>query len=73
MLLVPIIFLILCAIWVCAWTVTAVYIFSVGDIKPRDDPFSFATTVKWSKQTRYIFIYHLFGMLWVTAFLVGCA
>lgn len=48
-LLIPIIFLIFCVIWVAAWTFTAVYIFSVGDIKPRDDPLSFTTTVKWSK------------------------
>ena len=31
-LLLPIIFLLICGIWVAAWTFTAVYIFSVGDI-----------------------------------------
>jgi len=31
-LLVPIIFLTICAVWVAAWVFTAVYIFSVGDI-----------------------------------------
>lgn len=70
--LLPIIFFILCMAWVLAWTFLAVYIMSVGDIKPREAPFQFATTVVWSEQTRYIFLYHLFGGLWVNAFFIGC-
>lgn len=70
---IPVIFLLICGIWVVAWTFTAVYIFSVGDIQPRDSPLSFVTTVKWTKQTRYIFLYHLFGGLWVNAFIIGCS
>lgn len=47
-LLLPIIFVVICAAWVAAWTVTAVWLFSVGDIKPRDAPWTFVTAVKWS-------------------------
>lgn len=71
-LLLPIIFFFLCMAWILFWTFLAVYIMSVGDIKARDAPFQFATTVVWSDQTRYIFLYHLFGGLWVNAFLIGC-
>lgn len=70
-LLIPIIFLLINVVWVTAWAFTAVFIMSVGEIKPRDEPFSFSTTVKWSDQTRYIFLYHLFGGLWVNAFIIG--
>ena len=48
-LLLPVLFLIICAAWVCGWTFTAVYLMSIGDIKPRDAPFQFATTVVWAK------------------------
>jgi len=72
-LLVPIIFLVICAAWIAAWVFTAVYIFSVGDIQPREAPLTFVTTVKWGKETRYIFLYHLFGGLWVNAFIIGCS
>ena len=71
-LLLPIIFLALCAGWIVFWVYTAVYVFSVGNIEPRESPFSFVSTIKWTTQTRYIFLYHLFGGLWVNAFLIGC-
>lgn len=45
---------------------------SVGTPQPRESPMEFATEVKWSEATRYIFLYHLFGGLWVNAFLIGC-
>ena len=48
-LFIPVIFLVICGIWVASWTFTAVYIFSVGDIGPRDAPLTFVTTVKWGK------------------------
>lgn len=70
-LFIPVIFLILCGLWIVAWVFTALYIFSVGEIGPREEPFTFVTTVKWSDQTRYIFLYHLFGGLWVNAFLIS--
>jgi hypothetical protein len=71
-LLLPFIFFFLCIAWLVFWTFLAVYIMSVGTIEPRAAPFEFATTVVWTSQTRYIFLYHLFGGLWVNAFLIGC-
>jgi Plasma-membrane choline transporter len=71
-LLLPIIFFVLCLAWLIFWCFLAVFIMSIGEIKNRDPPFEFATTVVWSDQTRYIFLYHLFGGLWVNAFLIGC-
>ena len=68
----PLIFIIISLAWIAAWTFTAVYLFSVGNIEPRPDPLAFMTTVAWTKQTRYIFLYHLFGGLWVNAFIIGC-
>jgi hypothetical protein len=71
-LLLPVFFFFLVLAWLIVWTFLAVFIMSVGEIKARDAPFQFATTVVWSDQTRYIFLYHLFGGLWVNAFLIGC-
>lgn len=70
--LLPVIFMILCIAWIVAWTFLAVWIMSVGEAKPRAAPLDFMTEVIWSDQTRYIFLYHLFGGLWVNAFLIGC-
>lgn len=71
--LIPIFFTVILGGFICYWVYTAAYIFSTGEISKRDAPLSFATQVKWSEQTRYIFIYHLFGLLWVNAFIIGCA
>lgn len=70
-LLLPLIFLILVASWIVGWTFLAIWIMSVGEVQPRPAPLEFLTEVKWSDQTRYIFLYHLFGGLWVNAFLIG--
>lgn len=65
--------MLVCCIWIGAWTITAVYIMSVGELGHRASPLNFVTTVVWTKQTRYIFLYHLFGGLWVNAFIIGCS
>jgi hypothetical protein len=70
-LLLPIIFTIICCVWIGGWVVSAVFLMSIGEIKPRPSPFQFASTVVWSQQTRYLFFYHLFGALWVNAFIIG--
>lgn len=68
----PILFLILVCAWIVGWTFLAIWIMSVGEPKARPAPLQFLTTVEWNEQTRYIFLYHLFGGLWVNAFLIGC-
>jgi Plasma-membrane choline transporter len=29
--------------------------------------------MQWDNVTRYVWIYHLFGLFWVSAFIIGCA
>jgi len=69
--LVPIVFLFLVVSWIAIWVVSAAWIFSVGEIKPNETV-TVLSTVEWDKQTRYIFLYYLFGLLWINAFLIGC-
>jgi choline transporter-like protein 2/4/5 len=58
--------------WFVVWVVIALFIFSVGDIKPNES-IPVLTTVEWSDETRYVFIYSLFGYLWLNAFFIGAA
>ena len=67
----PIISYIAIGIWTIFWIVGAVFVFSIGTPEPRDDGFKFATEVKWTDQNRYIMFYDIFGLFWVTAFLIG--
>jgi len=68
--LVPPIALVFVLSWLLVYVVIAVFIASVGDIKPRDD-LPFLTTVVYTDETKYVGLYSLFGYLWVNAFLIG--
>lgn len=69
--LVPITFFFLIIIWMAYWIVSAIWIWSVGDVNRRpDSPFA---SVTWSETTRYVFLYNLFGLFWINAFLIGCS
>ena len=57
--------------WFVTWAYFAISIFSVGEIKPRSD-LPFLTDVSWTDETRYVFLYSLFGYLWLNAFIIGC-
>ena len=57
-------------LWLAAWMVSALYVFSVGDPTPREG-YEFITEVKWSDNTRYIFIYQGFMLFWSNAFIMG--
>ena len=57
--------------WFVFWLFASVYIFSVGTPGPREG-YPFVTEIKWSKETRWIFFYHCFGLLWINSFIVGC-
>ena len=59
------------AIWSTFWIGGAACIFSIGNPEPRDDGFPFLTEIKWDKITRAAFFYDVFGLFWVTAFLLG--
>jgi hypothetical protein len=70
--MVPLIFLFIAVIFLAIWIVSAVYIFTVGEAKPRENLTTFST-VEWDTTTRYVFLYYLFGLFWVSAFIIGCA
>ena len=57
--------------WMAVYCVIAAYIISVGT--PMQNPdLKFLTTMKWNQETQYVFLYSLFGFLWVNAFIIGC-
>ena len=56
--------------WLALWVLIAVHIMSIGELKPRED-FPFLSQVQWSDETRYVFLYSLFGYLWINAFMIG--
>lgn len=70
--LVPVLFLLLALVFLAYWVVSAVYIFTVGEAVPRETLSTFST-IKWTTNTRYIFLYFLFALFWVSAFIIGCA
>jgi hypothetical protein len=68
---VPFVFFFFIAVWVTFWIFSAVYVYSVGDIE-KVDGYPVANIV-WSDTTRYVWIYHLFGLFWISAFIIGCS
>jgi hypothetical protein len=57
-------------LWLCIWAVSAIYVFSVGDPSPREG-YEFITEMKWSDNTRYVFIYQVFMLFWINAWIMG--
>lgn len=68
--LVPPVAIVVVLAWMAVYCIAAAYIISVGEIGPRAD-FVFLTEVKWNKETQYVFLYSLFGYLWLNAFIIG--
>ena len=68
---VPFLFFFIVGAWVVFWVISAIYVYSVGDaVKSENVPIA---NIKWNNVTRYVWIYHLFGLFWVSAFIIGCA
>jgi len=68
--LVPIFFFVAVMIFYAYWIISAIYIWSVGTVKIHSTtPFA---SISWSSTTRYVFLYDLFGLFWVNAFMIGC-
>lgn len=68
---VPFIFFFIVGAWIVFWVVSAVYVFSVGTaVKANGLPLA---NIQWDNTTRYVWIYHLFGFFWISAFIIGCA
>jgi hypothetical protein len=69
--IIPLVFFVVVGAWVCWWIISAVYVYSVGT--PYRSPYGPYTEIKWDNVTRYVWIYHLFGLFWIGAFIIGVA
>lgn len=68
---IPLVFFFIIGMWVTFWVVSAIYVYSVGD--PYRTTGGLYSNIHWDDTTRYVWIYHLFGLFWVSAFIIGCA
>lgn len=69
--LVPFIFFFIICAWMVFWIISAIWMFSVGEpVKRQGFP---VAEIKWDNLTRYLWIYHLLGLFWISAFIIGCA
>lgn len=69
---VPLVFFVIIAGWVVFWIISAIWVYSVGEAtKSSTNPI--LADMQWSNTTRYVWIYHLFGLFWISAFIIGCA
>lgn len=57
-------------VWFGLWFGSAIFIFSVGTPTPRVG-YEFITEVMWDPYVRWIFLYHVFGLFWINAFIIG--
>ena len=68
---VPFLFFFIIGGWVCFWVFSAIWVYSCGTEKKFDNmPFA---DITWDRTTRLVWIYHLFGLFWISAFIIGAA
>lgn len=65
----PIISYIVAILFFAYWIVSAVFVYSVGDVEFKKD--SLFPNIVWAKETRYMLWYYLFGLFWVSAFIIA--
>ncbi len=68
---VPIITLVGTGVFLAYWAVSAIYVFTVGE--PQKSDYLPMATIKWNNITRYVWIYHFFGLFWISAFIISSA
>lgn len=56
-------------IFLACWIVTALYVYSVGVVEAGN--LSVLPNIVWDQTTRYVWLFHLFGLLWVMSFLIS--
>lgn len=67
--LVPMVSVVILAAFFAYWAVTAVYLVSAGDpYKMQNSAFG---SFEYDRKLQYYMIYHLFGLLWLTAFIAA--
>jgi len=64
----PTVSTLLSVVWFFIWILSAVFIFSIGEPKPRED-FPMITEIEWTTSSRWMVAYHLFALLWVNEFI----
>lgn len=70
--IVPLSFFVLVGAWVVFWVISAIWVYSVGEAsQSKTNPI--IADMTWNTTTRYVWIYHLFGLFWISAFIIGCA
>jgi len=66
---VPIINMLLALIFMGVWIVGTIYLYSCGEIFKRGDyPFA---NVTWNQNTRYMWYFNMFAILWIVAFFIS--
>jgi hypothetical protein len=68
---IPLFSLLFALVFICAWMVAAIYLFSVGEIVGETGGNQYRS-VQWSTTTRYLVVYLIFGFLWVAALILAC-
>ncbi len=69
--IVPIVGLVLILVWVVVWGFFAAFIYTIGYIEPWDT-FEAISNIVWDDTTRKVWWYHIFALLWINAFIIGC-
>ena len=69
--LIPFVTYIVCIVWLAAWLISFIFVFSIGEPTAREAPYQFITEMKWDSNTRYMVIYQLFMLFWVNAWVMG--
>lgn len=67
---IPFVFFFFSASFIIWWVISAIWVFSVGEVEYSG---SIIANIKWNTTTRYVWIYHLFGLFWISAFIIGCS
>ena len=71
MFFIPLIFFAIVIVFIAIWLVSAIYVYSVGEVE-RSQYGPYAEMI-WNDVTRYVWLYHIFGLFWISAFIIGCA
>jgi len=70
--LVPPIFIVLLIIWLCVFGVISLFLVSIGELSPNQN-LPFLAEIKMPDEALYMWLYSLFGFLWMNAFIIGVA
>lgn len=70
--LIPFIFSAVLLGWLFVFIIISLFIVSIGEMGQNEN-FKFITEVKMPVEAKYLFLYNVFGYLWMNAFIIGIA